>query len=302
MNILFTGASSCTGMHFVQELALRGHKITCVFTQSMKDYQGIRSVRIQKILPHIIPIWNTKFGDEQFNALLKNNRFETYAHHMAWTKGYGTDRYDIRQAVHNNTHQLSKVINLLVQQGCSQVILTGSVFEGMDVVCTGGKAPFEAHGMAKKETTQMFLTYSSTLPIRRFIIPNPVGTFDNMRLLEYLHTSWSKGERPHIRYPDNIRDNIPISFLRKRYADFIVESGIYTAPSGWIQSNQTFVQKVASELRARFSYEATSIFGPQADALQPIRLHNTQPMPTMHDESTFWDSLCEHYSVRFGSG
>ena len=300
MNILFTGASSCTGMHFVQELAIRGHKITCVFTRNMKDYQGIRSARIRNLLPYITPKWNIKFGDEQFCALLQKNHFDTYAHHMAWTKGYGTNRYNIKQAVHNNTYQLSKVIKILVQQGCSQVILTGSVFEGMDVVCVGGKAPFESHGMAKKETTQRFLTYSSTIPIRRFIIPNPIGTFDNMRLLEYLHTSWSKGESPHIRYPDNIRDNIPISFLKKRYADFIVESEICTAPSGWIQSNQTFVQRVAAALRDRFSYKAACIFGPQSDRLQPVQLHNTQPMPTIYDESLFWDSLCEHYRVRFG--
>ena len=152
MNILFTGASSCTGMHFVQELLLRGHTITCVFTKDLTDYRGIRAQRVRKLLPHVIPIWNTLFGDKAFCSLLQNNNFDTYAHHMAWTKGYGTDQYDVEKAVHNNTHQLANVIELLRRKGCMQVILTSSVFEGTDVVCEGRKAPFEPHGTAKKET------------------------------------------------------------------------------------------------------------------------------------------------------
>ena len=83
---------------------------------------------------------------------------------------------------------------------------------------------------------------------------------------------------------------------------FVEESSMHTAPSGWIKSNRDFVQKIASEFRKRFSYETTCLFGPQIDSQQPIRLHNTEPMPKMHDESKFWDTLCEHYKSRFGTG
>ena len=298
MRILFTGASSCTGMHFVQELAHRGHSITCIFTRNFKDYHGIRKDRIQKILPFVEPVWNTRFGDEGFCTLIQKNAFETYAHHMAWTRGYGTEKYNIKQAVHNNTLHLPKVVALLRKHG-AQIVLTNSVFEGMNVRCEGGHAPFEAHGIAKRETTKAFLAFKSTVPVRRFIIPNPVGTFDNIRLVEYLHSSWLRGETPHIRYPDNIRDNIPIPYLRTRYSEFIEESKLYCSPSGWVQSNQAFVQRVAHHLGKHFLYKTPCIFGPQQDSHQPIRLHNIDPMPAIQSESHFWDSLCTHYQDRF---
>ena len=301
MNILFTGASSCTGMHFVQDLALRGHQLTCVFTRSMKEYHGIRKERILRILPYVKAIWNTKFGGRSFCTLIQENNFDTYAHHMAWTKGYGTENYDIQKALRNNTNHLSKVIDLLQKNGCVQVILTNSVFEGLDIICEGGDAPFESHGTAKKETTKAFLAFTSKLPIRRFIIPNPIGIYDNTRLVEYLHTSWQKGETPHIRYPENIRDNIPIPALRKQYTKFIEGTELKTAPSGWVQNNQSFVQMVALELQKRFSYTTPCIFGPQTDYHQPIRLHNTDPILPMQRESEFWDNLCTHYAKRFGN-
>ena len=292
MNILFTGASSCTGMHFILELIERGHTVTCTFTGKKSDYHNIKKKRIERILPYITPIWNTSFGDHQFCTLLKKNRFESYAHHMAWTQGYGTKEYSTQDALHNNTYNLKKVLFLLKSHDCTQVILTCSVFEGLDGICSGGTTPFEAHGEAKKQTTHTFLQHSS-------IIPNPVGTFDRVRLVEYLHSFWIQKRIPQIHYPENIRDNIPMYLLTRRYGDFIQESSLYASPSGWVQNNKEWVQKIAKELSLRFGYDTPCDYGPQRDYDQPKKLCNIEPMRPKEKELLFWDVLAEHYRVRF---
>ena len=73
------------------------------------------------------------------------------------------------------------------------------------------------------------------------------------------------------------------------------------APSGWVLSNRELVQKIANELGKRFAYKTNCIFGPQVDFQQPLRLHNTEPMPTKWDEERFWDELSEHYRDRFSN-
>ena len=47
MKILFTGASSFTGMHFAKELAEQGHKVICPFLRPENAYIGIRRERIE---------------------------------------------------------------------------------------------------------------------------------------------------------------------------------------------------------------------------------------------------------------
>jgi UDP-glucose 4-epimerase len=299
MNILFTGASSCTGMHFVDALLKEGHHLICTFTKKKNEYTGIRAQRIQYILPHITPLWSTHFGDEQFLSCIKEHYIESYAHHMAWTQGYATTDYDIDKAVRNNTYNLKKNIDSLTDRGCQQIILTNSVFEGEYVQCTGGSAPFEPHGWAKKKTTELFSALHSSIPIRRFIIPNPFGTFDRIRLVESLHCAWSEGRIPHIHHPDNIRDNIPIPILTEQYVQFHKSQKPRASPSGIITNNKDFVTHIATELKMRCGYSTPVVFGPQIDLSQPSLLANTEPQVERWNKDIFWDELAEHFLNRF---
>lgn len=297
MQILFTGASSFTGMHFVKELSTH-HTVFCTFTKAHDAYSGIEKERIESIIPHIIPLWNTRFGSPQFLSILKQHSFDTYAHHMAWTKGYGTNKYPIEKAIQNNTLNLPYVTSLLQRNGCSQIILSNTVLEGDDVDLQEGHAPFEPHGEAKKRTTALFCS-QSPLPIRRFIIPNPIGTFDNIRLVESLHQQWTQRQTPHIQYPENIRDNIPIPVLTKRYSSFLNENIPVASPSGWKESNSDFVERIARELSKRFAYNTPVVLGPQKDHSQPRILCNTESALENWDASRFWDTLSLHYKKRF---
>ena len=49
MKILFTGASSFTGMHFIEALLLEGHEVLAVFSRPMEAYTGISQVRMKRI-------------------------------------------------------------------------------------------------------------------------------------------------------------------------------------------------------------------------------------------------------------
>jgi len=62
MRILFTGASSFTGMWFVQELAMQGHQITATFLKPFSSYSGLRKIRIDNILKLCEPVFECPFG------------------------------------------------------------------------------------------------------------------------------------------------------------------------------------------------------------------------------------------------
>ena len=50
MRILFTGASSFTGVHFVQALAAGGHEVICPLRRSIEEYEGLRRQRVERLL------------------------------------------------------------------------------------------------------------------------------------------------------------------------------------------------------------------------------------------------------------
>ena len=301
MRILFCGASSTTGLHFVQALHKRGHILTCTFTKpNLNDYDGIRKKRVQIIETLATTVFGIKFGDERFLTFLKHTSFDVYIHHMTWTEGYKSSYYDEEKAFTNNTNALSSVERILYANGCTTFVCTGSIFEGLSNPLVHTSTPFEALGRAKRKSTLYIKNTLKKLAFRYFVISNPFGRYDQVRFVEYLNQSWIRGEVPLVQTPNYIRDNIPLPYLSQCYVDFIEGDDTYCAPSGFVLSNAAFAQKIAHERHKRGYGDAPIAYNWSHAHTQPMELfHNTPKISSSFQEHIFWDQLFSHHQDRF---
>ena len=90
MKILFTGASSFTGMWFVRELAAAGHDLVATFQgNNQESYDGIRRQRVMKLATCAQTVFGCSFGDERFmNVLCEDGPWDIVCHHAADVTNY----------------------------------------------------------------------------------------------------------------------------------------------------------------------------------------------------------------------
>ena len=212
MKILITGGSSFTGYWFIRELAARGHTLTAIVRGEKDQYTGLRKERVGQIAQWADIVWNCSFGDDTFLQLL-DDRYEVICHHGAQVENYKSPDFDIAAALHNNTLHVRTVMEKIKATGTRKLVLTGSVFEANE-----GSPPgiaFSPYGLSKTITWEIFRYWGwkFSLPLTKFVIPNPFGPYEEPRFCNYLMQSWIKGETPSINTPDYIRDNIHADLL-----------------------------------------------------------------------------------------
>lgn len=130
MKILFTGASSLTGMWFVKVLSEAGHNVTACFRSRLNSYAGLRKNRVEQIISSCHPFFDCPFGSEAFfKAIQSEPEWDLFCHHAAEVANYKDPDFDVVSAVHNNTCNLKMILKALSERGCKRILLTGSVFE-----------------------------------------------------------------------------------------------------------------------------------------------------------------------------
>ena len=178
MKILFTGASSFTGLWFVQELAKAGHSVTAPLRSSFSSYSGLRKERIEQLKEHCHLVFDCPFGSDNFMKLVQSaSDWNLFCHHAAEVKNYKSPDFDAAAALANNTTNLKTMLKDLIEKGCRKIILTGSVFEQNEGVGSDGLRAVSPYGLSKGLTMDVFRFYCSTLNIKlgKFVIPNPFG-------------------------------------------------------------------------------------------------------------------------------
>ena len=257
MKILFTGGSSFTGYWFVKELAYAGHEIFAVFRRQQQDYSDkLRQERVKALAGVCQPIFGVSFGDDRFIQLIKTHNWDLLCHHAAEVTNYKSSDFDVTAAVENNTRRLPHVLDLLQGAGCGKVVLTGSVFENDEGAGSGELEAFSPYGLSKGLTWQVFRYYAQSRKndLGKFVIPNPFGPYEEPRFTYYLIKNWFAGVIPVVNTPSYVRDNIHVSLLAKAYVHFCstLANGVSRInPSGYIESQGSFAQRVAGEMRGR---------------------------------------------------
>jgi UDP-glucose 4-epimerase len=305
MRILFTGASSFTGYWFVRELVAAGHQVSATFRRSVADYpEGVRRRRVAELVELCRPLHGVAFGDQKFLAVLEEGSWDLLAHHAAEVTGYKSADFDALSAASNNTAHLTEVLDRLVGGGCRRVLLTGSVFEGGEGAGSQGLPDFSAYGLSKALTSQVFRYYVARagLALGKLVIPNPFGPYEEPRYTAYLMKHWLVGATPSCANPLYVRDNIHVSLLAKayrRFAETLPEEGfVRLNPSGYVESQGAFTQRLAQEMRSRLGLPCPVELKVQTQFPEPhVRINTDVPDAAElgWDEPAAWDAFAAWY-------
>jgi len=306
MKILFTGASSFTGLWFVRELAAAGHEVTAIFRHRDGEYPDLpRRRRVALVGEVCRPVYGCSFGDASFLALIREGNWDLLCHHAADVTDYKSPHFDAVAAVQNNTRNLIAVLEALKTAGCGKLVFTGTVFEGGEGAGSQGLPDFSPYGFSKALTARVFQFYCSRagLSLGKFVIPNPFGPYEEPRFTAYLMKNWLAGATPVCSSPSYVRDNIHVSLLAKVYAQFardLVDVPGFTKinPSGYAESQGAFTLRLAEEMRPRLNLPCLVELKKQTDFPEPrVRINTDFPdVDAMGwNESTAWDSLADYY-------
>jgi nucleoside-diphosphate-sugar epimerase len=309
MKILFTGASSFTGLWFVREIRRAGHEVVATFRRRPEEYpDALRRERARLAAEACRPVFGMDFGDDAFRALAREG-FDLLAHHAADVTNYKSPDFDVAAALAANTRNLGAVLQALAAGGCRRVLLTGSVFEGGEGAGSQGLPDFSPYGLSKALTAQAFRFYCARagMGLGKFVIPNPFGPWEEPRFTAYLVKSWFAGQTPGCSTPLYVRDNIHVGLLARAYADFAArlapEGFARLNPSGYAESQGAFTQRFAAELRGRLGLPCPVDFKTQVEFPEPRVRINTDVLDAAAlgwNEAEAWDELARHYRQAAG--
>jgi UDP-glucose 4-epimerase len=302
MKILFTGASSFTGSWFVRTLAAAGHELVCPITRSLDDYTDGRRRRVEPLKPLCRFVPETAFGSQNFLALA-GEKFDLLCHHAAEMTNYRSPDFDAFQALQRNSLNVRAVLKALQ----CPVVLTGSVFENDEGAGNAPLRAFSPYGLSKGLTFQSFRYYclEAGQPLGKFVIPNPFGPFEEPRFTAFLMKNWKAGQPAEVKTPDYVRDNIHADLLADAYVKFAEKTAaagepfLKTNPSGYVEKQGEFAQRVAREVKSRLGWTCELKLARQEDFSEPLNRHNTEPAVALvpgWNESKAWDAFAQFYA------
>jgi UDP-glucose 4-epimerase len=306
MKILFTGASSFSGMWFVKELASAGHQVTAVFRRSLEAYTGLRRQRINQLFDICTPVFGASFGDAAFlAAIVAGGPWDIFCHHAAEVNNYKSPDYNAAAALANNTHNIKGVLQTLKEAGCERVLLSGSVFEQSEGAGSSPLRAFSPYGLSKGMTADSFAFYTSILGMKlgKFVIANPFGPYEEARFTTYLIQSWLEGKTASVNAPRYVRDNVPVTLLAKAYRHFALQfnsssENLKINPSCYVESQEIFTRRFSAEMQRRLDMPCPFDIRLQQDFSEPLIRINTDPLDWAKlgwYEKEFWDELAIYY-------
>lgn len=306
MNILFTGASSFTGMWFIKELLSQGHTLTAIFPRARKEYTCLRRQRIAHIEKAITPVFSCPFGsDSFFDLIAEKPSWDLFCHHAADVRDYKSPSFDFAAALANNTQGIAELFPALEKKGCHTLLLTGSVFEPGEGQGSDGLRAVSPYGLSKGLTSQAFCYYATLhgFHLGKFVIPNPFGPYEEPRYTAYLMRTWLAGKTAQVQAPEYIRDNVPVTLLAKAYRAFAdslpaTPGTSQTNPSFYAGTQGAFTKKIAEEMQKHLHIPCDFTLCKQTEYPEPrirINTDTLDPKALHWNENDAWQALATYY-------
>lgn len=309
MRILFTGASSFTGMWFVKTLLQAGHSVIAPLKNTEFSYEGLRKTRISEISAFADVRYSTPFGSTEFDSLLQNESFDLFCHHAADVTNYKSPDFNAVSALKNNVGNISDVLNTLQNRGCNRILLTGSIFEQNEGAGSDSLRAVSPYGLSKGLTSEVFKYYADRngMSLGKFVIPNPFGPFEEFRFTSFLIQNWMQEKEVNVSQGSYVRDNIHVSLLAKAYSHFAdqipeTKGFIKLNPSGYPESQGAFTSRFATEMRSRLGIPCAFTLSHQTEFPEPKVRLNTDLLDTSllnWDEKNAWNELAAYYENIF---
>ena len=307
MKILLSGASSFTGYWFGKTLSAAGHEVVGLYRRSApSSYDGVRRRRVNDFGAFAKQEFDCTFGSDRFLKLAEEGGWDIYCHHASKVTNYRSPEFDPISATSANTLNLPVVLKALKKGGCSKLIFTGSVFENDEGLGNHPLRAFSRYGLSKTMSWKVFefeCQVAGSISLGKFVIPNPFGPLEEKRFISFLADNWRDNKSATCHTPLYVRDNIPVDLLAIEYRRYVEEMppGFSKChPSGYVETQGVFTERVAREFRERTKWECGLVSTEQSDFSQPLVRINSESAGYRHpawDESGFWDQLVEYYSA-----
>lgn len=276
MKVLMTGATSFTGYWFVRALADDGHHVRCALRRHVGEYvDQPRAERVRRLHECAEVIECAPFGDERFLECVADGP-DVIAVHGAQVGEYRSPSFDVVEAVASNTRNVRTVFERMYAVGSKAVVLTGTVFEPNEGIGSDLGRAFSPYGVSKGMTWDIFRWHARAVGVSlaKFVIPNPFGPLEEDRFCTYAYKSWHAGQPVVVKYPEYVRDNIHVGLLARAYARYVAEVGSgkavdHLGPSGYIETQGAFAQRLAREVGARLGLRCEVDVVPQTRFDEP---------------------------------
>lgn len=310
MKVLLTGASSFTGYWIARALAASGHDVVAPVRGAISSYADGRAVRVAALAEVADIRQGLSFGDDAFLDLAATGGFDVLAHHAADVTDYRSADFNVGRALINNTLNVSRVIETMKGGGLKGVVITGSVFESDAGIGDGSHEAFSPYGLSKALTAQVFRYWCQDqgVPLGKFNIANPFGVFEEPRFCSFLIRTWAKGETARVNTPLYLRDNIFVDLLAQHYSNYLqaVAEGVFKpnfGPIGFAETQGTFAQRFAAEMRPRLALPCGLELGEQTVFDEPlVRLNSDNvPLPENWSHAAAWDRLADYYRAQIAA-
>lgn len=299
--VLLTGATSFTGAHIARAFHDAGYEVAATLTGRLADYSD---PVVQRRREHSrVREWveNAPFGSTRLLEFLQANAIDVFVNHGASIKGYRQPDFDYLASVKIATENLRQVVEATAKAGCKRWIHSGSIFEADEgeagLVPAPAAEAMSIYGIAKSMVWQplRFYVVGAGLSLSKIVIPNPVGTFENVdRLIPVFAQMWKAGKVPSVRTPQLVRDNLPAPWLAKVYAAEAASAPQtlprVRRPSAYALSNEAFLQLVARNFGKEWGRELSFESVPQTVS-EPLRRVNVEAVPEMAQaevRDAFW--------------
>jgi len=300
MRILFTGASSFSGLWFARALKAAGHTVVTPLRGATYD-DPLRASRVDQVrqIAEVIP--SAAFGSDAFLDLARSG-FDAICHHAAEAANHKSPDFDVRGAVAANTLRADEVLAAAKAAGVQRLVLTGSAFEADEGRGTQPRVAFSPYGLSKTLTAQAFQAACDRagLPMVKFVIPNPFGPYEAPTFQRAVMTRWRDGQAVHVSHPFYGRDNVPVDLLAAVYARAAEgRLGAHVSPSYYAGSVGDFFTRMANEVRPRTGWACDMTLADSQPEGEPMERYNLQPIDPGDygwSESGFWDGYAAYYA------
>jgi len=307
MKILLTGASSFSGFWFARALSEAGHDVVAPLRRAEASYIGdVRARRVQLLTKCARVIGPCEFGSDAFFDLIGSQPWDLLCHHAAYVEDYRSPSFNVAQALAQNTYRLPDLLTEMANKGMRAVVLTGSVFEQNEGSGTAPLRAFSPYGLSKGFTAETFTYWCRelTLPLRKFVIPNPFGPLEEPRFCAYLIKCWKDAKTAEVRTPRYVRDNVPVDLLARCYAQYCAEAAREMTPSKrnpscYVETQGAFTSRFSREIEKRLRIPCPYVLLNQTDNQEPFARINTESalqfVPDW-DETQSWDNIAAYYA------
>lgn len=188
MRVLFTGSSSFTGYHFLDQINKKKIKTFAIFSKQRSYYKKNYQKKIlSSKLKFVKPKLNTKFGSNKFLKIIKEEKIDTICFHH-FIVGNLDQKYKFNQNLKKLLLNLDSVVYYLAQNSNPCIIYTSSVYQRISTNSSYLNDNSRInYGLTKLILFQILKYHCNKNKIKLidFELQNPIGQFEKENSLPY---------------------------------------------------------------------------------------------------------------------